>query len=254
MLDTLSARHIKYLIYCFSIPVLFFFSTYSLGNQTPPNTTDKISLQLNGQPMSEVANQISKQINYKVLMSDELAKIKVSGNFTNISLEKFFSRNIFQKKNIVVMYDDRHRTVTIRNFGSKQKMRAYNATTIGAHHASIGKDIDPGTEIFPGVKLGEMEMPEDSADDTTIEATPGHTIANIPTTDEDEDHRDIEITPGNKQSDMPAIEESAPGDIEITPEHTVAESTFVDTTNPQDIEITPGVKLNEQRQEDQGVN
>lgn len=249
MLNTLSARQIKYLIYCFSIPVLFFFSTYSLGNQTPPSTTDHISLQLNGQPMSEVAKQISKQLNYKVFMSDELAEIKVSGNFDNISLEKFFSRNIFQKKNIVVIYDDKHRTVTIRNFGSKQKVREYDATTIGAHHASIGKDIDPETEIFPGVKLGEMEMPDDSADDTTIEATPGHTIADIPTADESEDPRDIEITPGNKLSDMPAIEKIAPDDIEITPGYTFSESTFVDTTNLQDTEITPGVKLNEQRQE-----
>lgn len=247
MPNTLSSRHIKYLIYCLSIPVLFFFSTYSLGNQLPPDTTDNINLQLNGQPMSEVAKQISKQLNYKVLMSDELATIKVTGNFSNISLEKFFSRNIFQKKNIVVMYDDERRTVTIRNFGSKQKVREYNATTEGAHRASIGKGIDSEIEIFPGVKLAEMEIPEDFADDSTIEATPGHTIADIPTPDERVNPKNIEITPGNTLSDLPAIKETDPRDIEITPGYTFSETTFIDTTNPEDIEITPGVKLNEQK-------
>ncbi len=203
----------------------------------------RVSFEFHNQPMSEVASKISEQLNYKVLMDDELASVPVSGKFVDVTLDDFFSRRIFRGKNVAILFDDAEHEVVISSLGKKSKRTEYDRTTSTSLTAGLEK-VDPmDMEVQPGVKRRDVEPYVSDIDPMDQEVQPGVTRRDVEPYVSDIDPMDQEIQPGVIRRDVPPPVPVDPNEVEVQPgvkRIDVAKVTV--TTDPLDMEVQPGIK------------
>ncbi len=175
----------------------------------------RVSFEFRDQSMAEVAGIISEQLNYKVLMDDELVELLISGKFNNVTLDEFFARRIFRGKNVAILFDDNEHVVIINSLGKKSRLTEYDRT----NHANGLANIDPlDIEAHPGVKRRDVVMVENDIDPLDIEVHPGVKRRDVVMVENDIDPLDIEVHPGVKRRDVVMVENDIdPLDIEVHP-------------------------------------
>ena len=198
-----------------------------------------LSFNLNNQTMSEVAKQISQQLDHKVLMDDELATTRVSGHFDNITLEDFLTRRVFRGKNIVILFDDKQRTVRISSLGQGNHHTEYNNTT-----SRIKRKNDMDLEVTEGVLRRDVIPNENSIDPMDLEVTEGVIRRDVLSHSDNTDPMDLEMTEGMVRRDVIPNENNIdPMDFEMT-EGVIRRSVKAHSSNvePIDLDVTEGVK------------
>ncbi len=203
----------------------------------------RVNFEFTQQPMAEVANQISRQLNYKVLMDDDIASVLVSGYFSDVTLDEFFSRRIFRGKNIVIMFNDDKQVVTIRSLGNKKNMTQYDQTV--STRKGIVKTDSMDQEVQPGVKRRDMTVRVNDLDPQDREIQPGVLRRDMKVTVNATDPMDREVLPGVKRSNIPAPTIADPNTVEVQPGiksiDVIRVSSWNDV-NPLDREVQPGIK------------
>ncbi len=208
------------------------------------------SFDLNGQSMAEVAGLISKQLNYKILMDEDLTKVTVSGKYENVTLQDFFSKRIFRGNNIIVLYDDDNRVIEISSFGKKNRMIEYNQTS----YYKLKAASPPGTgssemEIQPGIKRRDAVFLISTIAPMDQEIQPGIKRRDVTQVKDNTDPIDREIQPGIKRRDV--VENHTirdPMTVEIQPGIKRKDAIFSTLDlDPQDIEVQPGIKRRDTR-------
>lgn len=206
--------------------------------------SDLINFDLNDQSMAEVANLISKQLNYKILMDEELTKVTVSGKFYNVTLDDFFSRRIFRGTNIIVLYNDEKRMVKISSFGKKNRIIEYDQTSYSNSNAIIPETDPLDMEIQPGVKRRDAVFHESNTDPMDREIQPGIKRRDVVQVANNIDPLDMEIQPGVKRRDL--VQEYTPVDsheVEVQPGIMRQDVSFPALDiDPLDMEVQPGIK------------
>ncbi len=205
----------------------------------------RVNFEFSEQPMAEVANQISEQLDYTVLMDDEIAKVLVSGQFHDVTLDEFFSRRIFRGKNIVIMFDDNEQMVTIRSLGKKSSMTKYDQTGSTKLNTGLAK-IDPmDQEVQPGIKRRDVKQYISTIEPMDQEVQPGVKRRDVAQYDSIIDPMDQEVQPGVARRDVPIPAPIDPKIAEIQPGikrvDVVKVSSWKDT-DPLDMEVQPGIK------------
>lgn len=195
--------------------------------------------------MSEVAKQISKQLNYKVLMDEELETVAVSGQFDNVTLDEFFSRRIFRGTNIIILYDDDKQIVMISSLGKKNRMTEYDQTTYNKLNVAFPETDPLDMEIQPGIKRRDVVFSESNIDPMDHEIQPGIKRRDVVQVINDTDPLDMEIQPGIKRRDV--VQNHIPRDpleVEIQPGIKRQDALFPTLDiDPLDMEVQPGIKL-----------
>ncbi len=193
--------------------------------------------------MSEVANQISKQLNYKVLMNETISTIQITGHFHDVTLEEFFTRRIFRDTNIVILFDEQNKTVKISSLGQKGKMLQYNRT----HNKSsvVTTITDPlDHEIQPGITRRNVIFYEDHTDPMDREIQPGIKRRDVVLNEDFTDPMDHEVQPGITRREISIVQSTIPEDEqEIQPGIKRKNSIFPsNNTDPMDMEVQPGIR------------
>lgn len=192
--------------------------------------------------MSEVANQISSQLNYKVLMDETLRTVPITGRFHGITLEDFFARRIFRDTNIVILFDDQNRIVQINSLGQKGTMLEYNKTSNKSNELSNGTDpLDH--EIQPGIARRNVVFHKNHTDPMDREVQPGIKRQDVVFNEDRTDPMDHELQPGITRRQIPIIQSTTPeGEQEIQPGISRNNAIFQsNNTDPMDMEVQPGV-------------
>jgi hypothetical protein len=99
---------------------------------------DKINLKVSNKPLGEVSTLISTQTGYQIILDQSFSPLLVSGDFSNISAEQFFSR-VLKDKNIVMKFDPDDNSLTVISFGNssdRDKLDIFNSSP-------RNKEIDP---------------------------------------------------------------------------------------------------------------
>ena len=227
------------------VPLLFcllpFTSAFCMDNH--------FSFDLNGQSMAEIAGLISKQMNYKILMDEDLSTVTVSGKYDNITLQDFFSRRLFRGNNIIVLYDDDNRVIEISSFGTKNRMIEYNQTSYyKLKVASPGTDSSE-MEIQPGIKRRDAVFLTNTIAPKDQEIQPGIKRGDVIQVKDDTDLLDREIQPGIKRRDVVKNHTIRdPLTVEIQPGIKRKDARFSTLDiDPQAIEVQPGIKRRDAR-------
>jgi len=226
----------KDIIFFLTIPLIL-FSVLGLTQAFGQNKS--LNFEYNGQTMAEVAGEISRQLNYKVLMADELTQKKISGKFHNVTLNDFLAR-IFKDTNIILLYDEIDNQVTISSFGKKNHMIEYDQTGI---YTGAKSNSDPlEAEVQPGIKLSEVVFEGNDLDPSDHEVEPGVKIRDVVFHEDNLAPTDHEIEPGIK---IPTIspDERNMQEAEIEPGIDLPEIVAAVSDDQQEVEIEPGVKL-----------
>jgi len=222
--------------------------THAFANENIRSRSDherRVNFEFNRVPMSEVAAQISKQLNYKVLMDDELSRQPISGKFHDVTLDDFFSRRIFRGKNIAILFDETKHVVTISVLGNKNRLVEYDRTESVSTESMLAKYDPLELEVQPGIKRKDLKPYESEVDPMDMEVSPGITRREIRPYLSDTDPQDLEVMPGITRRDMvdspsPQID---PEDMEVQPG--VRRKDIIEVhaeTDPLDMEIVPGVR------------
>ncbi len=228
-------------IICFGIvPLLFSLapltSAFSMNNH--------FSFDLNGQSMAEIAGLISEQLNYTILMDEDLTKVKVSGKYDNVTLQDFFSRRIFRGNNIIVLYDEENRVVEVSSFGKKNRMIEYNKTSYNKLNAASRATDSQEMEIQPGIKRRDAVFLISTIAPMDQEIQPGIKRRDVIQLKDNTDPLDQEIQPGITRRDV--IENHTPRDpltVEIQPGIKRKDAIFSSPDlDALDIEVQPGIK------------
>ena len=211
--------------------------------------SNHFSFDLNGQSMAEIADLISKELNYKILMDEDLTKVTVSGKYDNITLQDFFSRRIFRGNNIIVLYDDDNRVIEISSFGKKNRMIEYNQTSYSKLKAASPGADSSEMEIQPGIKRRDAVFLISTIAPMDQEIQPGIKRRDVIQVEDNTDPLAREIQPGIKRRDVTQVKDNTdPLDREIQPgvKHKDAIFSTLDL-DPQDIEVQPGIKRRDTR-------
>ena len=213
--------------------------------------SNHFSFDLKGQSMAEIADLISKQLNYKILMDADLSRVTVTGKYDNITLQDFFSRRIFRGNNIIVLYDDDNRVIEISSFGKKNRMIEYNQTSYYELKAASTKTDSSEMEIQPGIRRRDAVFLTSTIPPMDQEIQPGIKRRDVIKVKDNTNPLDIEIQPGIKRRDVAENHPlSDPLTVEIQPGIKRQDAIFSTLDlDPQDIEVQPGIK----RRDTQGL-
>lgn len=200
--------------------------------------------------MAEIAGLISKQLNYKILMDEDLTTVTVSGKYDNVTLQDFFSRRIFRGNNIIVLYDDDNRVIEISSFGKKNRMIEYNQTSYYKKINAASPEMDSSEiEIQPGIKRRDAVFLTSTIAPMDQEIQPGIKRRDVIQLKGNTDPLDREIQPGVKRRDVVENHTSRdPLTVEIQPGIKRKDAIFSTLDlDPQDIEVQPGIKRRDAR-------
>ncbi len=223
------------------------FATPAYTQEDKSSVRDqRVTFEFNKVPMSAVAAQISTQLNYKVMMDDELASLPVSGIFHDVTLDEFFSRRIFRGKNIAILFDEAKHQVIITTLGNKGNQTEYDHTGAGYGVLTGGMDTyDPmELEVQPGIKRKDIKPYVQQVDPMEMEVTPGVKRRDVKPYMSKIDPEELEIVPGVRHRDVapppPPIE---PEEAEVQPGIKRKDILYLEeTTDPLDLEVQPGIK------------
>jgi len=101
-----------------------------------------ISLELRDKPLKFVAEEIFKQIGYRVVFDKKWNDLPLSGQYTGVTLEEFFQRAL-RKQNVSLFYDDKSNVVVLRFFGDRNIgiIKNVDQTSGDASSAQVIKEI-----------------------------------------------------------------------------------------------------------------
>lgn len=97
-------------------------------------------------PLVEVLQDLKVQTGYNFVIPDDWLGLAVSGEFSHVTLEKFFHR-ILKSKNFTLLINEKEKIITGRDFESLSNY-TYIADTSG-----VVKDIDP----YSGILTKELQ-------------------------------------------------------------------------------------------------
>lgn len=229
----------------FTVLVIFCFVVIGpafSGDAVTAEKGKRVSFEFREQPMAEVANKISEELNYKVLMDDELASVLVSGKFNEVTLEDFFSRRIFRDKNVAILFDDAEHVVFISSLGKKGLVTEYDRTSYAGLSGGAEK-VDPmEMEVQPGIKRRDVEPYISDIDPMDQEVQPGVKRRDVDPYVSNIDPMDQEVQPGVIRRDVQPTLPVDPNEVEVQPgvkRIDVAE--VVVDIDPLDMEVQPGI-------------
>lgn len=192
--------------------------------------------------MSDVANRISKQLDYKVLMDETLSKVLITGRFQDITLEDFFARRIFRDTNIAVLFDDQNQIVRISSLGKKGTMVEYDKTSNDSPNYQVKDQLEH--EIQPGIKRKDVTFHEANIDPMDQEVQPGIKRRDVVFKEDYTDPMDHELQPGITRREVNMAQVIIPEDEqEIQPGIKRKDVIFSqNNSDPMDMEVQPGIQ------------
>ncbi len=218
---------------CTRLWTLLIIAVFSINVQTAQGEPAQLTLKYKGASMREVAGDISRQLNCKVIMDEDLANTTVSGQFQDVSLDDFFART-FKGNNIIVMYDDKAQSVTVSSFGKKGRMLEFGQTVAAKPNGSSEfKDI----EVEPGVKLKGISISKKNAGE--YETEPGVVFQGVAETDYA--NQELQTDAGVALKEI-TISQSATDEPEVEP-GVKLKKVVVAEAESQTVEAMPGVKF-----------
>ena len=136
-----------------SLGIVFWFSFVSCVYGSYANvkgersTISSISLKFEGREAGDLVQDIANQTNYTIHIEESLKGEVVSGDYVDVSLERFFHR-LFKQKNIVVDIDTYTKNVIVHQFGSSVSRSSVNGKPNDTKVALSNVSRDELTEIF----------------------------------------------------------------------------------------------------------
>ncbi len=186
---TKSIKNISFFIILFALCLIIVNTAYCLEK--------RVSFDFNNQLMSDVARQISDQLHYKVLMDDDLATVRVTGHFDNVTLDDFFSKRILRGKNIVILFDDANHIVKITDLGENNNLTVYDNTRL------TPKNNNPDTlEVLPGLLHRDVVENKNPVDPMETEVVPGLLYRDVVEDKNPVDPMRLEVVPGLLRRDV----------------------------------------------------
>lgn len=192
-----------------------------------------LTLKYKGTSMKEVASEISRQLNCKVIMDEDLANTIVSGQFQDVSLDDFFART-FRGNNVIVMYDDIEQVVTVSSFGKKGRMLEFGQTVAAKSNVSSESgeiEVEPGV-IFEGISISKKGPGK-------YEAEPGVVFQGV--ADTDFTKQPLQTDAGVVLNEI-TISQAAIDEPEVEP-GVKLKKVVVAESESQKIEVMPGVEF-----------
>lgn len=168
---------VNFILGLFLVFVLVMQPFASYADQQITREGVRINLELKDSPLDRVVKDIKQQTGYTIILSESLVSVPVTGLYTDVTIDNFFTR-VLRGKNISILSDENEKLIVVRAFGDKIILREGAISPENLSKIVPGMDIT-FAELQEQERLNKIALEEALNDPNTIDPVTGLTLGEV---------------------------------------------------------------------------